>query len=836
MKKQKILSLALITLVALSVFSLPGGQTVKASTAASSDIASNSASEAAASASTTTTTVPFLDANGNTIANTTVSDTTVAAKKSLMQTTSDTLLSSLSTPMKGIDVYSGTNVTDWNAVKNAGVQAVYIKLTDGLNYNNPSALSQYNGAKAAGLKVGAYHFAEHNDVNSEYNHFASQAAKYTWDLKPVLDYEPGGTIDYNYISTFMAKDANLIYYGSHSTADNTGLPISRIWIAEPSDAGSYAFTGTTKGYAGIQYLWHGTINGLNGDADVDLFSDNMLLNQQLPELLWVDSPVEASVALNSVNVVGWTLNQSGNKQVDILLDGKEAGIATLGLPRTDVQAAFPAYGTANCGYSYNLDTSKLDSGNHNITVKSTGNDGSTISKNINIIAQPKESSSSGVGVTYRSQVENLGWLPNVSDGSEAGTEGQSLRIEALDMSLVNAPAGASIQYQTQVQNIGWQNPVEDGADAGTVGQGLRVEALKIKLINMPTYSVQYQAYVQNIGWQDWVSEGAIAGTVGQSLRIEAMRVKIVPRVAATSISLNKTSDSLTSIGSTDTLTASISPTGATDKNVNWTSSNNAVATVDNTGKITAVSAGSATITAQSEDGNYTATCTVTVTSSKINVSSISLNKTTDTLNVGISDALSATISPSNATDKNISWTSSNSAVATVDSTGKITGVNAGSATVTALSEDGSKTQTCSVTVLNPVGVSYTAHVQNIGWMPSVLDGTEAGTDGQSLRVEALKINLVNAPVGASIQYQAHVENIGWQALVGNGAEAGTDGQSLRVEALKINLLNMPNYTVQYRAHVQNIGWMPWVQDGVEAGTDGKDLRVEAIEIRVVHIN
>ncbi|PJI06577.1 MULTISPECIES: hypothetical protein [Clostridium] len=132
-----------------------------------------------------------------------------------------------------------------------------------------------------------------------------------------------------------------------------------------------------------------------------------------------------------------------------------------------------------------------------------------------------------------------------------------------------------------------------------------------------------------------------------------------------------------------------------------------------------------------------------------------------------------------------------------------------------------------------VGVSYSGHVQNIGWQTPVSDGQEAGTDGKGLRVEALKLNLTNAPKGAAIEYQAHVQNIGWQDWKQDGQEAGTDGKGLRVEALKIKLKNMPGYSIQYKAHVENVGWQDWVSDGQEAGTDGKGLRVEALEIRIV---
>lgn len=143
-------------------------------------------------------------------------------------------------------------------------------------------------------------------------------------------------------------------------------------------------------------------------------------------------------------------------------------------------------------------------------------------------------------------------------------------------------------------------------------------------------------------------------------------------------------------------------------------------------------------------------------------------------------------------------------------------------------------QTDTYTIAKQPTVSYQTHVQSVGWQKSVTNWQEAGTEGKSLRAEALKINLINAPTGASIKYQAHVQGAGWQKLVAsNGQEAGTDGKSLRMEAVKISLENMPGYSVQYQAYLQHSGWQNWVSDGVVAGTVGKSLRMEAIRIRIV---
>lgn len=310
-----------------------------------------------------------------------------------------------------------------------------------------------------------------------------------------------------------------------------------------------------------------------------------------------------------------------------------------------------------------------------------------------------------VGVTYRGHVQNIGWQSWVRDGQEAGTDGQGLRVEALNIKLLNAPAGAKIDYKAHVQNVGWQDWVSDGEEVGTDGQSLRVEALKIKLENMPGYSVQYQTHVQNIGWQDWVSDGQEAGTDGKSLRIEAIRIRIVPEVnniGVNSISLNKTTDTLT-VGNTDTLIATVSPNNATNKAVIWTSSDTKIATVDTTGKVTAVGAGIAIITVTTTDGNKTASCII-VNNPIFNVQSVVLNKTTDTIKVGNTDTLLASITPTNATNASVNWTSSNTKIVTVDNTGKVTAVNAGTATITVTTVDGNKTASCTITA-PPVNVS-----------------------------------------------------------------------------------------------------------------------------------
>ena len=167
-----------------------------------------------------------------------------------------------------------------------------------------------------------------------------------------------------------------------------------------------------------------------------------------------------------------------------------------------------------------------------------------------------------------------------------------------------------------------------------------------------------------------------------------------------SVSINKSSLTLT-VGDNFSLKAVIKPSDAENKNISWKSSNAGVASVNASGNVTAVSVGTATITVTTEDGAKTATCEVTVNEKIYNVESVALDQESITLTEGETATLTATITPENATNKAVTWSSSNEAVATVLE-GTITAISAGTATITVTTEDGAKTATCEVTVESAV--------------------------------------------------------------------------------------------------------------------------------------
>ena len=184
-----------------------------------------------------------------------------------------------------------------------------------------------------------------------------------------------------------------------------------------------------------------------------------------------------------------------------------------------------------------------------------------------------------------------------------------------------------------------------------------------------------------------------------------------PVIKVTKVTLNKTTASVVK-GKTLTLTATVTPTNATNKNVTWKSSNTKIATVDGNGKVTAVAAGTATITCTAKaDKSKSATCKITVTNPAVKVTKLRMNKTSVDLLKGKTVQLKVTVTPSNATNKAVTWTSSNKKIATVTSNGLVKAVGTGTVTITAKAKDGSgKKVTCRINVYADSVESYVARI------------------------------------------------------------------------------------------------------------------------------
>jgi len=172
-------------------------------------------------------------------------------------------------------------------------------------------------------------------------------------------------------------------------------------------------------------------------------------------------------------------------------------------------------------------------------------------------------------------------------------------------------------------------------------------------------------------------------------------------VAVTGVMLNKSMTTLT-VGESETLVATVQPANASNKGVTWSSLQPSIATVNN-GVVTALASGTAIIAATTVDGRYIADCIVTINPASlpegesVAVTGVTLNKTTLTLEVGNIETLIATVLPSNATNKALSWSTDNNCISIVN--GTITAVAEGEATIVVITADGNKTASCDVTVV-----------------------------------------------------------------------------------------------------------------------------------------
>ena len=187
------------------------------------------------------------------------------------------------------------------------------------------------------------------------------------------------------------------------------------------------------------------------------------------------------------------------------------------------------------------------------------------------------------------------------------------------------------------------------------------------------------------------------GTLGVTQYAKNLLCKIIwDPINTTALSINKTSTTLNK-GATETLTVTRTPSSVSYPTISWSSSNTSVATVNSSGVVTAVGNGTCTITATTTDGtNISKTCSVTV---KTPVTGVTVSPTTLTLNVGGTYTLAKTITPSDASNQNVVWSTDNTSIAIVDSSGKVTAVSKGTCNITCTSsENSSYKSSCSVTV------------------------------------------------------------------------------------------------------------------------------------------
>ena len=453
--------------------------------------------------------------------------------------------------------------------------------------------------------------------------------------------------------------------------------------------------------------------------------------------IWVYSSSSGTASLDITGENGSTLIASGSSSG--ILVQSNSGEATLTIQNADVTAENSSSSgdgvTVRAGSSSSASLS-VDGGSLTATGKNedcagirytfgsssfgSGKPSLTVSGNTIVRANGGISDNSSTDIQIGGDNNSSGGI--VFDGNEGTVYGSVTLQEDLTVEngqTLTIPDGASLNTDGMLTVDGG---TLTGDVTGTVnykvtGVSLNTDSLTLEEGGTATLTATItpsNATDQNVTWS---SDNESVATVDQNGRVTAVAqggatitaavdgksakcsvtVNAAAPVPVTSVSLDKTSLGLTE-GDTETLTATVEPSDATNKNVTWSTSDASIATVTD-GVVTAVAPGTATITVTTEDGNKTATCAVTVTAATVPVTGVTLNKTSTSLYVGDTETLTPTITPDNATNKNVTWSSDDTSVATVDASGLVTAVARGTAVITATAADGSgASASCTVTV------------------------------------------------------------------------------------------------------------------------------------------
>lgn len=437
-------------------------------------------------------------------------------------------------------------------------------------------------------------------------------------------------------------------------------------------------------------------------------------------------------------------------------------------------------------------------------------------------------------IEYSTHIQSYGWSDKSSDGKMSGTEGQSKRLEAIKINTTIPNLG--ITYSTHVEKKGWMPEVSNGVMSGTENQSKRLEAIKIRLTGSEAtnYDIYYRVHAQSYGWLGWAKNGEPAGTQGFAKRLEAIQIVLVPKGQAAPGSQNNyfVADSR--------LISPVVTYSTYIENQKWqkeVSDGNLSGTNGEAKRIEAIK-----VMVQNLPGVDIRYQAHMQSNGWLDWSSSYQENGLSAANKRL-EAIKLELTGVNASNYDVYYR------VHVQKLGWLgwakNGEPAGSEGYSYRAEaieikivpKGSyfNRNGSAYKVKDKTSVSYSTHVQSIGWLADTKDGKANGTSNRALRMEALKIRLNQDQYSGGISYRTHVQSYGWMNAVSNGELSGTEGKAKRLEAIEINLTGeiAEYYDVYYRVHAQSYGWLGWAKNGMPAGTEGMEKRLESMEIKLV---
>ena len=363
-------------------------------------------------------------------------------------------------------------------------------------------------------------------------------------------------------------------------------------------------------------------------------------------------------------------------------------------------------------------------------------------------------------------------------------------IQAYKVKLVGADADKySVYYTSYLSQVGWLAWAKNNQVSGSVGFGYSINAINIIIqkstdeepanlgdIGFSSYQdkLYYSAYVQKAGWKKEVSDMENAGTQGKSLRLEAFRARVKNNSIDGGIEY---CSHVEKIGWFDTYSSNNAMTG----------------TVGKARRMEAIKVRLTGDLKNAYDIYY-----------RLHVQSVGW------LDWAVNGQMSGTSGYSRRAEG-------------LEMSLRIKGTGKPDTT------DG-----LSYTQLTKK-VKYMAYVQKKGWLNKVSSGKSAGTTGQNLRMEAMKIYLSGDGPSGDILCSTHVANKGWLSYKSSGNVAGTTGEGLGIQAIKLKLTGELSRTfdIYYRVHVEGVGWLSWAKNAQIAGTVGFSKSIQAVQIKLV---
>lgn len=432
-------------------------------------------------------------------------------------------------------------------------------------------------------------------------------------------------------------------------------------------------------------------------------------------------------------------------------------------------------------------------------------------------------------IKYSTHVQSNGWLTPVTNPTLSGTIGESKRVEAF-RAIVENTEEVNIRYRSKTQTKDWTDWSTNNHLSGTVGESLPLEALRVELTGQKSeqYDVYYRVHVQSFGWLDWAKNGENAGTIGHDKQIEAVELQLVEK--GTNFNGSTEKPYVEKI----TVTYATSVHGA-----GWQSSVKDGKPSGTTGK--KLSMTGLRLQTQNTGLNIEYASHVQsygwmdwVSDNEISGSK-DLTKRLEAVKIRLtgSEAIKYDVFYRLHTESFgwLGWAKNGEAAGTEGY-----GFRAEAIEVKILPKGSMTTNPNSaIKVFTDPTISYSTHIQKDGWLNSVSNGQMGGTTGESKRLEALRINLLDKPFDGSIVYKSYVRGDGWTSKVNEGLPTGTIGKGKELEAISINLTGQmaKRYDVYYRVHAQSYGWLGWAKNGMNAGTRGRNKQLEAVEIKLV---